>query len=216
MPDLASPAQARCLVSNTTPLIALTAATGGLDVLRHLYQRVVVPLEVADEVRAGGPKAFGVDVFNAAAHWLEIQPGPVVLQPFVDDRKPNSGGTDQAWLCDMRADGWSLDDKRQPLLALNPAKALGEADQAKNNLPDVLVRWRLKEGAERQRSRTEQSFCVPQAEIAGNGFDLSINRYKEVVHDAVEHVPPKEILARLAALEAEIQAGMESLEGMLH
>jgi predicted nucleic acid-binding protein len=83
MPDLASPAQARCLVSNTTPLIALTAATGGLEVLRHLYQRVVVPLEVADEVRLGGPKAFGVDVFNAAAHWLEIQPMPVVLQPFL-------------------------------------------------------------------------------------------------------------------------------------
>jgi type I restriction enzyme M protein len=56
---------------------------------------------------------------------------------------------------------------------------------------------------------------VPRADIAGNGYDLSINRYKEVVHDAVEHVPPKEILARLAALEAEIQAGMAELEGML-
>lgn len=85
MPDSASPATARCLVSNTTPLIALTAATGGLDVLRHLYQRVVVPMEVADEVRVGGPKAFGVDVFNAASHWLEIQPEPVVLQPFLQN-----------------------------------------------------------------------------------------------------------------------------------
>jgi type I restriction enzyme M protein len=89
----------------------------------------------------------------------------------------------------MRADGWSLDDKRAPLLAdellgVNPARALSEAEHAKNNLPDVLARWRLKDGAERQRARTDQSFCVPQAEIAGNGFDLSINRYKEVVHDA--------------------------------
>jgi type I restriction enzyme M protein len=89
----------------------------------------------------------------------------------------------------MRADGWSLDDKRQPLLAdellgVNPARALSEAEHAKNNLPDVLARWRRKDGAERQRARTDQSFCVPKAEIAGNGYDLSINRYKEVVHDA--------------------------------
>jgi type I restriction enzyme M protein len=134
--------------------------------------------------------------------------------------KTNSGGTDQVWFYDMRADGWSLDDKRQPLLAesllgVNPAMALSEAEHAKNNLPDVLARWRLRDGAERQRARTEQSFCVPKAEIAGNGFDLSINRYKEVVHDAVEHRPPSEILARLAALEQTIQQGMAELETML-
>ena len=79
----------------------------------------------------------------------------------------------------------------------------------------MLARWRQKAGAERQRARTDQSFCVPKAEIAGNGYDLSINRYKQVVHNLVEHVPPREILARLAALEAEIQAGMEELGGML-
>jgi type I restriction enzyme M protein len=134
--------------------------------------------------------------------------------------KTNSGGTDHVWFYDMRADGWSLDDKRQPLLAenllgVNPAQALNEAEHAKNNLPDVLTRWRQRGGAERQRARTDQSFCVPKAEIAGNGYDLSINRYREVVHDAVEHVPPKVILARLAVLEAEIQAGMKELEGML-
>jgi type I restriction enzyme M protein len=134
--------------------------------------------------------------------------------------KTNSGGTDHVWFYDMCADGWSLDDKRTPLLAdellgVNPARALGEAEHAKNNLPDVLARWLLKDDAERQRARTDQSFCVAQAEIAGNGFDLSINRYKEVVHDAVEHRPPQEILAKLAALETEIQAGMQKLEGML-
>jgi type I restriction enzyme M protein len=134
--------------------------------------------------------------------------------------KTNSGGTDSVWFYDMRADGWSLDDKRQPLLAenllgVNPAMALSEAEHARNNLPDVLARWRQKAGDERQRARTDQSFCVPRAEIAGNGYDLSINRYKEVVHDAVAHVPPMEILARLATLEREIQAGMKALEGML-
>lgn len=134
--------------------------------------------------------------------------------------KTNSGGTDHVWFYDMRADGWSLDDKRVPLLAdellgVNPARALSETEHAKSNLPDVLARWQLKDGAERQRARTNQSFCVPQAEIAGNGFDLSINRYKQVVHDVTAHRPPQEILARLAALEAEIQAGMNSLEEML-
>lgn len=76
---------ARSLVTNTTPLIALTAATGGLDVLRFLFERVVVPLELAEELRVGGPKAFGVDVFSAAADWLEVQAQPVVSQPFLQN-----------------------------------------------------------------------------------------------------------------------------------
>ena len=134
--------------------------------------------------------------------------------------KTNSGGTDHVWFYDMQADGWSLDDKRQPLLSeeklgVSPALALTEADHAKNNLPDVLTRWPQRDAAERQRSRTDQSFCVPKADIAAQGYDLSINRYKEVVHEAVDLLPPKEILAKLAALEAEIQEGMKALEGML-
>ena len=56
---------------------------------------------------------------------------------------------------------------------------------------------------------------MPKADIAGNGYDLSINRYKDVVHDEVEHLPPREILAKLAVLELDIQAGMEELVGML-
>ncbi len=133
--------------------------------------------------------------------------------------KTNSGGTDHVWFYDMQADGWSLDDKRQPLLAEDKLgvtpQPLSDAEHAKNNLPDVLARWQQREADERQRSRTEQSFCVPKADIAAQGYDLSINRYKEVVHEAVEHLPPKEILARLAKLEEEIQAGMKVLEGML-
>jgi type I restriction enzyme M protein len=79
----------------------------------------------------------------------------------------------------------------------------------------VVARWQRRAESERQRSRTEQSFCVPKADIAAQGYDLSINRYKEVVHETVEHLPPKEILAKLAKLEDEIQAGMKALEGML-
>jgi type I restriction enzyme M protein len=79
----------------------------------------------------------------------------------------------------------------------------------------VLTRWTQRAGTEQQRSRTEQSFCVPKADIAANGYDLSINRYKEVVHAQVQHRVPSEILAELAKLEEEIATGMKALEGML-
>jgi type I restriction enzyme M protein len=96
-----------------------------------------------------------------------------------------------------------------------PKTALAGDEHSKNNLPDVLARWNERTGSERERARTAQSFCVPKADIAAQGYDLSLNRYKEVVHAAVEHRPPKEILAELAKLEEEIQQAMKELEGML-
>src|SRR5690606_22454851 len=134
--------------------------------------------------------------------------------------KTNSGGTDTVWFYDVDADGWSLDDKRTPLLPEDklgpvPKTALSEDEHAKNNLPDVLARWKERAGSERERPRTAQSFCVPKADIVAQGYDLSLNHYKEIVHEAVEHRPPKEILAELAKLEEEIQRGMKELEGVL-
>jgi type I restriction enzyme M protein len=134
--------------------------------------------------------------------------------------KTNSGGTDHVWFYDVQADGLSLDDKRTALLPPEkrgpvPAEALTAVEHEKNNLPDVLKRWAEKDGAERERPRTAQSFAVPKDEIAGAGYDLSINRYKEVEHEAVEHRPPKEIIAELKALEAEIAKGLDELEAML-
>ena len=90
--------------------------------------------------------------------------------------KTNSGGTDHVWFYDIDADGWSLDDKRTPLLpedklGPNPLTALTEAEQAKNNLPDVVARWQQRDKSERKRARTEQSFCVPKVDIAAQGFD---------------------------------------------
>jgi len=134
--------------------------------------------------------------------------------------KTNSGGTDYVWFYDVEADGWSLDDKRTPLLPDDrlgpvPRAALEGDDHSKNNLPDVLTRWAGRSGPERERPRTAQSFCVPKADIAAQGYDLSLNRYKEVVHEAVEHRSPKEILADLARLEEEIEREMAELERML-
>ena len=134
--------------------------------------------------------------------------------------KTGRGGTDQVWFYDMTADGWSLDDKRNPLLPLEklgpaPKEALSEAEQHKNNLPDCLTRWRQRKDSERERERTAQSFCVPKAEIAAEGYDLSLNRYKELIHEEVEHRPPLEILAELRGIEQKILRGIEELEGLL-
>ena len=119
--------------------------------------------------------------------------------------KTNSGGTDNVWFYDMQADGYSLDDKRNKL----------DADKHEtNNLPDLLKRWNALSN-EGKRERTEQSFLVPKAEIAENGYDLSINRYKEVVYEEVEYDPPLKILAELQELESEITAGMNELEGLI-
>jgi type I restriction enzyme M protein len=124
------------------------------------------------------------------------------------------------WFYDVEADGWSLDDKRTPLLTEDklgpvPAAALTAEEHAKNNLPDVAARWAKRDGTERKRPRTAQSFSVPKADIAAQGYDLSLNRYKEIVHEAVEHRSPKELLEELAKIEMEIQQGMKELEGML-
>ena len=132
--------------------------------------------------------------------------------------KTNSGGTDNVWFYDLKADGRSLDDKRTALLAddkLSVTATLSDDEHAKNNLPDALKRWNERDGSEADRARTDQSFCVPKADIAANDYDLSINRYKEIVYDEIEYQAPSEILDELAVLEAEIQKGIEDLKAML-
>jgi type I restriction enzyme M protein len=132
--------------------------------------------------------------------------------------KTNSGGTDHVWYYDLQADGRSLDDKRTQLLSDEKSgvlSALTDEEHSKNNLPDALVRWKKRNSSERKRSRTDQSFCVPKAEIVANEYDLSINRYKEIVHAEVEHVSPTVILSELESLEEEIRKGIDDLKAML-
>jgi type I restriction enzyme M protein len=134
--------------------------------------------------------------------------------------KTNSGGTDFVWFYDVEADGWSLDDKRTPLLPddkLGPApkQPLTLEEHTKNNLPDALVRWNARTTTERERPSTAQSFCVPKEDIAAAGYDLSLNRYKEIVHEDVQHRGPLEIVADLQKLEVDIQQALTELKGML-
>lgn len=114
--------------------------------------------------------------------------------------RTDNGGTDNVWFYDMQADGFSLDDKRDPI--------------KDNDIPDIIERFRNLD-AEAERPRTEKSFMVPVQEIIDNDYDLSINKYKEIVYEKVEYPPTSEILAELKQLNEEIAAGLAELEGML-
>ncbi|MXV35469.1 MULTISPECIES: class I SAM-dependent DNA methyltransferase [unclassified Saccharibacter] len=133
--------------------------------------------------------------------------------------KTGVGGTKDVWFYDMHADGFSLDDKRSPLLdetqlGTSPEQPLDEDGHRKNNLPDILTRWdNLKE--ETKRPRTAQSFTVSKEEIATNDYDLSLNRYKETIQEEIHYPSPVELLEELHTLDAEISAGMTKLEEML-
>jgi type I restriction enzyme M protein len=111
------------------------------------------------------------------------------------------GATENVFFYDVQSDGFSLDDKREP-------------QPDKNDLPDMLARWQQR-NPEKDRDRMKKHFFVPTEEIRGNKYDLSINRYKEVVYEEEEYDPPEEILDRMMELEREIMGDMEALRGML-
>ncbi|MCA3038897.1 MAG: SAM-dependent DNA methyltransferase [Rhodocyclaceae bacterium] len=135
--------------------------------------------------------------------------------------KTGVGGTDHVWFYDLKADGYSLDDKRNALLTeeklgVQFTSPLSEDEHARNNLPDALIRWSRRQGVERENSRTAQSFTVFKDEIAATGtYDLSLNRYKEVEHAEEAHEKPADIIEELRVLEKEISDGLAKLEAML-
>lgn len=114
--------------------------------------------------------------------------------------KTGAGGTDKVWFYDMKADGFSLDDKRSEI--------------ADNDIPDIIQRFRHLE-QEATRERTEQSFFVPKQELVDNGYDLSINKYKKTEYVAVEYPPTSEILDELEKLNEQINAETKALRALL-
>jgi type I restriction enzyme M protein len=134
--------------------------------------------------------------------------------------KTESGGTDHVWFYDVTADGWSLDDRRAPLLdeaklGCRPAQTLADDDHAMNNLPDLLARWANRDGAERARPRTAQSFCVNKADIVAEEYDLSPNRYREHEFETVEHRSPAEIIEELEQLDDQIRLELGQLKRLV-
>lgn len=114
--------------------------------------------------------------------------------------KTDDGGTDKVWFYDMKADGKTLDDKRQ--------------DTEQNDIPDILERWNNLD-KEVDRTKTEQSFFVTKEEIEENGYDLSINKYKEVVYEKVEYDPPEVIMERIDQIDKEIVTLKDELRELL-
>jgi type I restriction enzyme M protein len=113
--------------------------------------------------------------------------------------KTNAGGTDKVWFYDMKADGFSLDDKRNAV--------------AENDIPDIIARFHNLEG-EAERTRKDKSFLVPVEEIREKGYDLSINKYKEIEREKVEYEASEVIMGRIEKLETEIQCAMIDLRKM--
>jgi type I restriction enzyme M protein len=114
--------------------------------------------------------------------------------------KTNSGGTDNVWFYDMQADGYSLDDKRNPIEA--------------NDIPDIVSRFHNLEG-EANRNRTDKSFLVPVKDIRDNKYDLSINRYKEVVYEEKVYEKPAVIIEQIETLDKERADLLKQLKAML-
>ena len=116
--------------------------------------------------------------------------------------KTGDGGTDKVWFYDMTADGFSLDDQRQPV--------------KENDIPDIIKRFDNRNSKEEQeRARTEKSFFVPKEEIVENDYDLSINKYKEIVVEKKEYEKPEVILKRIMDMENELQQKLKELEELL-
>ena len=113
--------------------------------------------------------------------------------------KTNAGGTDKVWFYDMKADGYSLDDKRNPI--------------AENDITDIIERFNNLD-KEEERTRKDKSFLVPVEEIREKGYDLSINKYKEIEREKVEYEASEVIMGRIEQLEEEIQSAMEDLRKM--
>ncbi|WP_372750820.1 N-6 DNA methylase [Labilibaculum sp.] len=135
--------------------------------------------------------------------------------------KTNSGGTDKVWFYDMKADGFSLDDKRNQSVDKLFSPNLGEMSEgqrgefhSKCNMPDIISRYKNLD-AEGDRKRTEQSFFVPFDEIKANDWDLSINRYKEIVYEEVKYDAPADILADIRQLDEDRSEALTKLEEML-
>ena len=142
--------------------------------------------------------------------------------------KTNSSGTDNVWFYDMKADGFSLDDKRTPLIS-NVSQVLQSGDfssdgelfvenngenHIKNNIPDIIKRWNNLD-AEQDRKRTDQSFFVPFSELKENDWDLSINRYKEIEYEEVQYDAPETIIADIKQLDEERIKSLKMLEELL-
>lgn len=136
--------------------------------------------------------------------------------------KTGTGGTDKVWFYDMKADGFSLDDKRDVLGKPDEKEpeipALRSYKHEENNIPDIIERFRKLDSKEQQKNnadRTAQQFFVPVDEIIAENYNLSFNLYQEIVYEEVKYNPPKEIIIKISVLDKERTNLMKELGGLI-
>lgn len=169
---------------------------GRSPVMKRLIERSAQAAPYSAPILVEGESGTGKELLAAASGVFKPYAG--VSTAIVVFTK--GGKTDHVFFYDVAADGFSLDDKRDPI--------------TDNDLPTALERWR-KKNAKKDTDRTAKHFMVPVKDIEEKGYDLSINRYKETVHEEVTFEPPKKIIAKLKKLEAEIAKDLDELEAML-
>lgn len=114
------------------------------------------------------------------------------------------GRTENVFFYDVQSDGFTLDDKRTQI------------GNGKGDLPDVLAKYQeWCNGAGTLADRTAAAFEVSSEEIRSNGYDLSLNRYKQAPVVETKHDKPQDILARLIDLEQQILKEASSLRELL-
>jgi type I restriction enzyme M protein len=178
-------------------------------ILRMLDQGGKAAVIVPDGVLFGSSAAHvGVRQMLVDDHQLEavISLPAGVFKPYAGVSTAiliftKGGRTDHVWFYDVKADGFSLDDKRTP-------------QPDKNDLPDLVAQWKQRD-ASAPSDRTAKHFFVPVEEIRNQNYDLSLNRYQQTIHTEVTYDPPKVILSKIKELESGILADIEELEAML-
>ena len=158
------------------------------DVYEYMLAHMAIRKELVDKQCLRAVISMPAGVF---------QPYSGVSTAILVFTKTDAGGTDKVWFYEMRGDGFTLNAKRTPC--------------SDDDIPDLLQRWQNLD-AETDRTRKDQSFLVPVDEIRQNDYDLTFNKYKEVVREKVAYDDPKDVFARIEALEAQFAAKQQEFK----
>lgn len=153
--------------------------------------------ELIEKQKLVGVISMPAGIFNSSSKKGSSSKGSGVKTSFLIFEKTNKGGTDLVWFYNMKADGFSLDQKR--------------ALVSENDIPDIVKRFKSIE-EEKERLRTDQSFMVPVEEIRNNGYDLTFNKYKTVVKEKVMYRPTSEIISEIKRIGDDINSILQEIE----
>lgn len=139
-------------------------------------------------------------IFMASSKKGSASKGAGVKTSFLIFEKTNSGGTEDVWFYNMENDGFTLDVKRSPITG--------------SDIPDIIQRFNNLED-EKNRSRKDKSFMVPKSEIVANGYDFTINKYREVEREVIVHRSTKEIFEDIEVSKKNEDDAFEKLLDMI-